>query len=124
MAGVSALRFSQETGIQNQFDDDADSAVGTVDEGSTTLSGVFVDNSALATLLYLRLWDDSDAVKGTTAPAAIIPVAISGILMVTCIGGLTLDTGLQYNITSDAGTTGVTDPATPPDIYFTTNGGN
>ena len=119
MAGAAALQFPDILGVQSYFDDDADATVAkNVGGGPVRLYGVYVSNTAYAVKVYLKIWNHVNPVVGTTPPNIQIPVPVSGVHSAIWKGGLPLSVGLSYAVTTDAGTAGVANPATPPDVYF------
>jgi hypothetical protein len=122
MAGLAIFQNAKSLGVNLAFDDDADAtAAKNLDGGATQCRCFVMDNSALASIVYLRMWDNTAPVVGTTAADYQFPVPASK--KRTIIMTATFDDGLTYVVTTDTGTTANTDPGAPPDLYAATNGG-
>ncbi len=123
MAGLSVTGFAKQNGMQLAFDDDADATVVTnLDGGPTTLNFLYCDNNALASIVYMHVWNAGNPVIGTDPADHQFPVPASGRQEIIFVNGQ-CDVGLSYAVTTDKGTTANTSPGTPPNLYLKTNGG-
>jgi hypothetical protein len=122
MAGLAIFQNAKALGVNLAYDDDADAtAAKNLDGGATECRCFVVDNTGLANIVYLRMWDHTAPVVGTTAADYQLPVPASKkhVIIVTT----KFDEGLSYVVTTDTGTTANTSPGVPPDLYAATNGG-
>lgn len=85
--------------------------------GPTTLYQAFVDNSALAAIVYLKIWDAKQPVNGTTDPdfGILIP-ASTRVTIGFGVDGEDFDLGLSFAVSDTAGTGAGSAPATPPTV--------
>jgi len=123
MAGLSMYHNGKTLGMNCAFDDDVDAtASDNIDQGPTNLKAIFLTNED-ASIVYLKLWNDKDPVVGTDGPWCQFPIAASEDACVVCPNGVAFSEGLSFASTTDAGTSGTTDPTTPYNVYITTDGG-
>lgn len=85
--------------------------------GISTLHQAFVDNSGLASIVYLKFWDHVDPVNGTTDPDFVFLVPAS--TRVTFgFGplGQNFTQGLSFGVSTVGGSGAGSAPATPPPV--------
>jgi hypothetical protein len=125
MAGISAVGVRHKLGLNMVFDDDSDRTVSdNIDAGPTTLYTMLVDNSGMATKIWVSLWDDTDPVIGTDGPVFSFPVPASGTRHFEFRDSHKFENGLSWATSTGGGTGAAGAPATPPNLYFTTSGGD
>ena len=77
---------------------------------AVNLGKVFIDNSAFATKMYLKLYNaDTDSVTvGTTAPLVILPVEASTTVQYTFVPNIEFSAACTYSLCTTGGTAGTT----------------
>lgn len=102
----------------NLFKDSANTNAAIVVKGSSgTLYVIHIDNSALAAVAYVKLYDTASAVTvGTTVPDWVFRIPASVQLAITLMGGVAFANGLQVATVTTGGTAGTTAVATPPTV--------
>jgi hypothetical protein len=113
---VSNLSLTQVG--SNLFDDTANTnGAIVVKNTSGTLYVVDIDNTALAAIIYVKLYDLATTVTvGTTVPDWVFKVAASVRKSYVIPGGAALANGLQVATVTTGGTAGTTAVATPPTV--------
>lgn len=100
------------------FQDTANTNGAIVIKGSSgTIYVLEVDNTALASVVFVKLYDTAGAVVvGTTVPDWVFKITASINQVFTFIAGEAFSAGLQACCTTAGGTAGNTAPATPPTV--------
>ncbi len=100
------------------FQDTANTNAAVVVKGSAgTFFVIEIDNTLLAAVIYVKLYDTAAAVTvGTTVPDWVYKITASINQAVTLIPGQAFSAGLQVATVTAGGTAGTTAPATPPTI--------
>lgn len=102
----------------NEFQDTANTNGAIVIKGSAgTIYTLYIDNSALAAVIYVKLYDTAAAVTvGTTVPDWVFKVPASVVRPVVWTPGIAFSAGLQVATVTTGGTAGTIAPATPPTV--------
>ena len=88
-----------------------------VKSSSGTLYLLDVDNSSLASVIYVKLYDTAAAVTvGTTVPDWVFKITASVRQEHSWIAGIAFSSGLQVATVTAGGTAGTTAPGTPPTV--------
>ncbi len=101
------------------FQDTASTAtVVGVTAASTTVYEIEIDNSALASVVFTKLWNvaSGSVTLGTTDPDLIVRVPASAKVTLVFPTGLVLDTAVSVATVTAGGTGGTAAPATPPTV--------
>lgn len=100
------------------FQDTANTNAAVVVKGSSgTIYLIEIDNTALASVVYVKLYDTASAVTvGTTVPDWVFKVSASVNQSFTFVAGEAFSGGLQVATVTTGGTAGTTAPATPPTV--------
>jgi hypothetical protein len=100
------------------FQDTANTNGAIVIKGSSgTLYMLEVDNTALAAVVYVKLYNTSGSVTvGTTDPDWVFRITASINQSHIWIPGIAFSSGLQVATVTAGGTGGTTAPATPPTV--------
>jgi hypothetical protein len=93
-------------------------AVVQVKSGSTTIYEIDIDNTALAAVVFVKMWNatSGSVTLGTTDPDLIIRVPASTRIAIPIPAGLVFATALSVATVTAGGTGGVGAPATPPKV--------
>lgn len=85
--------------------------------GQTTIYAIFVDNSLLASPVYLKFYDDPNPTGGTTDPddQFLIP-ASTRVPFFLGPDGMEYSSGLSFAVSDSPGTQAGSAPATPPTV--------
>jgi hypothetical protein len=102
----------------SQFQDTVNTNSSTVVKATSgTLYSIDIDNSALASVVYTKLYDNAGAVVvGTTVPDWVFRVPASTRISIQFVGGHAFANGLQVCTVTAGGTAGTSAPATPPTV--------
>lgn len=102
----------------SEFQDTANTNAAVVVKASAgTLYLVSIDNTALAAVIYVKLYDTAAAVTvGTTIPDWVFKITASILQPVVFAPGIAFSAGLQVATVTAGGTAGTTAPATPPTV--------
>lgn len=100
------------------FQDTANTNGAIVVKGSSgTIYVIEVDNTALASIVYVKLYDTAAAVTvGTTVPDWVFKITASVNQVFTFVPGEAFSNGLQVACVTAGGTAGTSAPATPPTV--------
>ena len=108
-------RIVKDTAVTN-------SVVHNVTGASGSIHCIFVDNSGLGAVVYLKLYDQATTVTlGTTDPVHIFMIPASSQEVLEFPDGLVFTTAISYACVTDAGTAGTSAPSTPPTVYMITS---
>ncbi len=108
-------RIVKDTAVTN-------SVVHNVTGASGSIHTIFVDNSALSAVVFLKFWDQATTVTlGTTDPVLCFMIPASSREVLNFPDGLAFSTGISYACVQTPGTAGTAAPATPPTIYLITS---
>ena len=108
-------RLVKDTAVTN-------SVVHNVTGASGSIHSIFVDNSALGAIVYLKFWDQATTVTlGTTDPVLCFMIPASSREVLNFPDGLAFTTAISYACVQTPGTAGTAAPATPPTIYLITS---
>lgn len=102
---VSGARLFEETDLEN--------VKIAVKASSGTMYAIEIDNSAVAAVSYVKLWDvaSGSVTVGTTAPNWIFAVPASVKKAFVMPGGIAFGTALTAACVAEAGTAGTTNPS-------------
>lgn len=111
---VTQSPFCNPVIFQLAFDADAESAAeANIGGGPITLHALEIVNPGAGTDVYVKLYDATSVVAGTTAPTFILPVkATTTRTILFGTEGDRFDIGLTIRCVQEAGTAGTTDPST------------
>lgn len=100
------------------FEDLANSSAAQVAKtGSTIIYAIDIDNTAFATDVFVKIYNNAAPTVGTTDPHMIIYVPLSKRISVLIpAGGITLGTAVAVATVLTAGTGGTGAPGTPPKV--------
>ena len=102
--GSSDLRIVKDSDVDETIE-------GNVADGATVLYAAYFDNTANAAISYAKFYDlDTAVTVGTTAPACILPVTASAVVLYVSTSGITFSTGIGIAAVTGAGTAGTTGP--------------
>lgn len=88
--------------------------------GESTLYRVSVDNSGLAAIVYIKLWDHVAPVSGTSDPDHQFMVPASTKIAFSFLpAGKAFAQGLSFAVSDSPGTQAGSAPATPPTVRLT-----
>lgn len=100
------------------FQDTANTnSAASVKASSGTIYLIEVDNTALASVVYVKLYDTNAAVVvGTTVPDWVFKITASVNQSFAFVAGEAFSSGLQVATVTAGGTAGTSAPATPPTV--------
>ena len=100
------------------FQDTANTNSAIAVKGSSgTIYMLEVDNSALASVVYVKLYDSAGAITvGTDVPDWVFKITASINQVFTFVPGEAFANGLKVACVTAGGTAGTTAPATPPTV--------